>query len=207
MNTLVNIVGGLLLLLVVRQVFAQIPYLSVCPPVSVAKNFDVEAYLGTWYEQEKYPFFFEIGGKCITATYTLRPDGKIGVTNRQINRILGHENSITGTAVADDKEPAKLKVTFPSAPAGADAPYWVLGTDYQNYAVVYSCSEFAGFASARTVWILTREQQPEEKIIRLAYDLLDSKQISKTFLMKTNQEDCGKDTGRANQTENEVPEQ
>lgn len=68
-------------------VTAQIPYFTQCPHVSVVPNFDVEAYLGLWYEQEKYPFIFQLGGKCVTAEYTLRPDGKVGVFNRQINSL------------------------------------------------------------------------------------------------------------------------
>lgn len=28
-----------------------------------------------------------------------------------------------------------------------DAPYWVLGTDYENYSVVWSCSNFGLFST------------------------------------------------------------
>lgn len=71
----------------ITNVFCQIPYFTHCPKVTVMKDFDVEPYLGVWYEHEKYPFIFELGGKCIQAEYTLRPDGKIGVTNRQMSRM------------------------------------------------------------------------------------------------------------------------
>lgn len=71
----------------VSRVGAQIPFFTSCPHVKVVQDFDVEAYLGLWYEQEKYPFIFQLGGKCVTAEYTLRPDGKVGVFNRQLNRM------------------------------------------------------------------------------------------------------------------------
>lgn len=34
----------------------------------------------------------------------------------------------------------KLTVTFPSLPLPIDAPYWVLGSDYDTYAVAWSCT-------------------------------------------------------------------
>lgn len=34
---------------------------------------------------------------------------------------------------------AKLWVTFPSV--GGEAPYWVLDTDYDTYALVWSCTD------------------------------------------------------------------
>lgn len=30
-----------------------------------------------------------------------------------------------------------------------DAPYWILDTDYENYAVVWSCSENAGMKAGK----------------------------------------------------------
>lgn len=43
--------------------------------------------MGRWYEQDKYPFVIQFGGKCATATYTLRDDGVVSVLNRQIDRL------------------------------------------------------------------------------------------------------------------------
>ncbi|XP_063700905.1 apolipoprotein D-like [Culicoides brevitarsis] len=177
---------------------AQVPYFTGCPQVSVMENFSAESYLGTWYEYEKYPFIFEVGGKCITAEYTYRPDGKIGVTNRQLNRILGSENSINGYAEADVGEPAKLTVTFPSVSANG-SPYWVLGTDYESYAVVWSCTEYGGLASTRVAWILTRDQMPKIETVQKAYEVFDKNGISKSFLMKTNHEGCKTDMMREHQ--------
>lgn len=76
---------GLLAVLLLLGVEAQVPGFGKCPKVPVVENFDTYAYLGRWYEQEKYPFFFELGGKCITADYSLNPDGTIGVLNTQKN--------------------------------------------------------------------------------------------------------------------------
>lgn len=42
-------------------------------------------YLNKWYEAEKYFAVFELGGKCITATYSDKTNGVVGVFNKQIN--------------------------------------------------------------------------------------------------------------------------
>lgn len=72
---------------IIGLVTAQVPSTEVCPDLPVQQDFSAADYLGVWYEYASYPFIFELGGKCTSAEYTLRPDGKIGVFNRQINRM------------------------------------------------------------------------------------------------------------------------
>ena len=50
--------------------------------VEPMENFDVNRYLGRWHEIARLDHRFERGLERITATYTLRPDGKVGVVNR-----------------------------------------------------------------------------------------------------------------------------
>lgn len=40
-------------------------------------------YLGKWYEQEKYPQIFQVGGRCTTAEYSLNDDGTVHVLNTE----------------------------------------------------------------------------------------------------------------------------
>lgn len=105
------------------------------------------------------------------------------------NFSLGGSNTISGYAEPSGEEAAKLKVTFPTTP-GPAAPYWVIGTDYQNYAVVYSCASFGGFFNTRNVWILTRQRHPPHNVIQTAHDILDTKGITRSFLIKTDQTGC-----------------
>ena len=39
--------------------------------------------MGLWYEQEKYPTIFQLGGKCTRAIYNLLPNGTVSVINQQ----------------------------------------------------------------------------------------------------------------------------
>ena len=79
---------------------------------SVAKV-DLNRYTGRWYEIAKYPNRFE--SKCdsnVTATYAIRPDGKISV----VNSCATHEGKLTQSSgwakVVDRETGSKLKVTF-----------------------------------------------------------------------------------------------
>lgn len=82
--------------------------------MKVVQNFDVQKYLGLWYEVEKYPFIFTLGGRCVTANYDLNSDGTVRVFNRQF---LGNkENSITGSARLITPGVGTLGVTFASVP-------------------------------------------------------------------------------------------
>lgn len=83
-----------------------------------------------------------------------------------------------------------MSVVFPEQPSGREAPYWVLGTDYLNYAVVWACNNINEAGSTRVVWILTRDRQPSDAIVEAAYDVLKENEVSTTFLRKTIQNGC-----------------
>ncbi|KAJ8736580.1 hypothetical protein PYW08_007236 [Mythimna loreyi] len=169
---------------------AQIIMPGSCPDMKVMENFDASRYLGKWYEAEKYFFLFEFGGKCITADYSLKENGVVGVVNKQINILSGTQTEIQGQATQVSKsDGAKLAVSFPSLPVNVEAPYWVIKTDYETYSVVWSCYEFGLFHTVNA-WILTRERNPPVAVLEKAYSILDKNKISRAFLIRTNQRDC-----------------
>lgn len=96
------------------KVFTQVPGLGRCPEVNVVRNFDAQRYLGLWYEVEKYPFLFTLGGKCITAEYGQNPNGTVSVFNRQYRGT--REETILGLASLNKPGVGTLTVTFPSVP-------------------------------------------------------------------------------------------
>ena len=116
---------------------------------SVVSEFDLEKYLGTWYEIARYNHRFERGLVGVTATYSMRNDGKIKVVNAGYRDSLnGRFSQVTGKAkIPDPANPAKLKVSFFLFFYG---DYYVmeLDKDYQ-WAVV-------GSRTDKYLWILSR---------------------------------------------------
>ena len=122
------------------------------PPRTVAAV-DLQRYLGTWHEIARLPMWAQDNARVlceeVTATYTPRPDGRIGVENRCVNALAGDApRGATGEAYAvEDSGNAKLRVSF-FWPFYGD--YWVLGLDPgYRWAVV-------GEPSRRWLWILSR---------------------------------------------------
>lgn len=119
---------------------------------TTVKELDLNRYLGTWYEIARFPHSFEKNQVGVTATYSLREDGKIKVLNQGYKNTLDGELSVAeGKAKIPDKsQPGKLKVSF----------FWIFYGDYhvleldENYQYV-----MLGSSSDKYFWILCRTPQ------------------------------------------------
>ena len=119
---------------------------------TTVKELDLNRYLGTWYEIARFPHSFEKDLVGVTATYSLRPDGKIEVLNQGYKHSLnGEKSSIVGKAkIPDILQPGKLKVSF----------FWFFYADYyvfeldENYQYAMIGSKSPGY-----FWILSRTPQ------------------------------------------------
>jgi apolipoprotein D and lipocalin family protein len=137
--------------------------------LEVVAAVDLTRYAGRWYEIARLPNRFQ--KKCVdsvSATYTLRPDGKLNVVNR-CRKANGTFATAKGKAkVVDKKTNAKLKVTF-FWPFYGD--YWILdlGPDYE-YAVV-------GAPNRDYLWILSRTPQMDDQL----YQRLLAKMAARGF--------------------------
>uniref|UniRef100_A0A182JQH2 Apolipoprotein D n=1 Tax=Anopheles christyi TaxID=43041 RepID=A0A182JQH2_9DIPT len=163
---------------------------GTCPDYPVHLNFDVQRYLGLWYEISRYDQVFQRGGECVTAEYSLNADGSVRVFNSMRVPPSQARQSDTGRAVVafPDAIPleAKLNVTFDATALDVSANYWVLGTDYENYAVVWGCFGVATTLRAENAWILSREPELSEQAAIEVQDYIN-RFLSKDDLIETNQ--------------------
>ncbi len=146
-------------------------------PVTSVPELDLSRYAGQWYEIAHLPVSFQ--RKCaadITATYSLRSGGRIGVRNACRNRD-GQVEDVQGVARTVEGHPGRLQVRF--VPDWLSwlplvwADYWVLELDpgYQ-WAMV-------GGPDRKYLWILSREPSMDRALferlharaLAMGYDL------------------------------------
>ncbi|XP_068197310.1 apolipoprotein D-like [Antennarius striatus] len=171
-----------LTLLSALAVSAQVLKFGECPQPTVQANFDLNRYIGKWYEIQKLPTAFQ-RGECSTATYSLISPGVVRVFNKELLDD-GTINTIFGSAQAKDPaEPAKLQVSFDGILSPPN-PYWVLSTNYENHALVYSCTDF-GLFHIELSWILSREPTLSEGTLNQLRGILSSAGVDVNKLIST----------------------
>ena len=130
---------------------------------TTVKELDLNRYLGTWYEIARFPHSFEKNMVGVTATYSLRDDGKIRVLNQGYKNTLNGELSVAeGKAkIPNPSEPGKLKVSF----------FWIFYGDYnvleldENYQYV-----MIGSSTDKYFWILSRTPQMSPETYEMLLD-------------------------------------
>lgn len=111
---------------------------------SVVTNFDLNRFLGSWYEIARFNHRFERGMEHTKATYVLREDGRVNVLNTGIKN--GKQSEAKGVAKLTDT-PSLLRVSF-WGPFYSDYRIMLVDDDYQ-YALIGSGSEIiCGFCRA-----------------------------------------------------------
>jgi len=121
------------------------------------KSFSLEKYLGTWYEIARMPFSFEKNLSNITATYSMRDDGKVSVVNRGV-KPNGKESVARGKAkFGGAQNVGFLKVSF----------FWCFYADY-TIVELDSAYQYALVASGSTkyLWILCRKPQLDSVVLK-----------------------------------------
>lgn len=124
--------------------------------IKVVNNFELNKYLGRWYEIARLPASFEKNLKNVTATYSLKSNGTVKVENKGIDEKTNKIKIATGRAkIAEAVSVGYLRVSF----------FWPFYGDYKiikldenyRYAAVYSSKKYA--------WILSREKTIEKEIL------------------------------------------
>ena len=147
---------------------------------TTVKELDLNRYLGTWYEIARFPHSFEKNMVGVTATYSLRDDGKIRVLNQGYKNTLNGELSVAeGKAkIPDPSEPGKLKVSF----------FWIFYGDYnvleldENYQYV-----MIGSSTDKYFWILSRTPQMYPEIYEMLLDKARKRGYNLDKLVKVQQ--------------------
>ena len=112
-------------------------------------NFDLDRYLGTWYEIARLDHRFERGLSQVSATYSKRSDGGVDVINRGFNSQANKWKEAKGRAYfIGEPDVARLKITFFWPFYGG---YNVIELDQENYNYALICGP-----NKKYLWLLAR---------------------------------------------------
>ena len=131
---------------------------NIADNIQPVNNFEINKYLGTWYEIARLDHSFEEGMQNVTANYSMRDDGGIKVVNSGYRVEEKEWSSAEGVAYfmnESKKNEAYLKVSF-FRPFYASYVVFEVDKDYQ-YA-------FIGGNSKEYLWLLSRTKTVDPAI-------------------------------------------
>jgi len=112
-------------------------------------DFDLERYLGTWYEIARLDHGFERGLSRVTASYSLREDGGVSVVNRGYDSESAEWKEAVGKAFPNGGPGVgRLKVSFFGPFYGG---YNIIALDHVGYQYSMVCGPNRSY-----LWILAR---------------------------------------------------
>ncbi len=126
--------------------------------VQPVKDFELNRYLGKWYEIARLDHSFERGLSKVSAEYSLRDDGGVKVVNRGFDQDKNEWNEAVGKAFfIGEPNIGQLKVSFFGPFYGA---YNILALDKEGY----QYSLVAG-PDRSYLWILARSPKLDQSIV------------------------------------------
>lgn len=129
---------------------------SIPDGVNAVKPFELNRYLGKWYEIARMDFKHEKNLNNVTAEYSLNEDGSVKVNNRGFDYVKNEWKQSIGKAKPyDNPDEARLKVSF-FGPFYSGYNVVALDPDYK-YALVMG-------DNLKYMWILSRTKVVPEAI-------------------------------------------
>ncbi|APX94138.1 lipocalin [Halomonas sp. 1513] len=142
-------------------------------------GFELERYLGQWYEIARLDHSFERGLDCVTADYSLRDDDGVRVINRGYNLEDQAWDEAEGRAYfIGEEDVGRLKVSF-FGPFFGGYNILELDDDYQ-YALV------AG-PNRDYLWILARDPELDDATYRRLRDTAEELDFAVDELIEVEQ--------------------
>lgn len=126
--------------------------------VTPVENFELNRYLGKWYEIARLDHSFERGLERITAEYSMRDDGGVAVVNRGYSIADEDWEVSEGKAYfVDDENKGYLKVSFFGPFYGS---YVIFEIDQEDYGYAFVSGPDTSY-----LWLLSRTPQVQQELI------------------------------------------
>jgi apolipoprotein D and lipocalin family protein len=126
--------------------------------VVAVTDFELDRYLGKWYEIARLDHSFERGLNNISAEYTLRDDGGVKVINSGYSKEDNAWEQAEGKAYfVDSTDIGHLKVSFFGPFYGS---YIIFELDRKNYQ-----HAFVSGPNTSYLWLLSRTRQVDQQVL------------------------------------------
>ena len=133
--------------------------LGIPEDVAPVQGFEVDRYMGKWYEIARLDHSFERGLEQVTAQYSKREDGGVKVINRGFSAQDGEWREAEGKAFfVNGPGEAYLKVSFFGPFYGS---YVVFELDKEAYQYAFISGPDTSY-----LWFLSRTPQVDDAMIR-----------------------------------------
>uniref|UniRef100_A0A1Y1LIV7 Lipocalin/cytosolic fatty-acid binding domain-containing protein n=1 Tax=Photinus pyralis TaxID=7054 RepID=A0A1Y1LIV7_PHOPY len=167
-----------------------------CPRHDYIQNFSLERFAGHWYEIERTFYLMELTVSCTTLDLIDNNKGQLEVTVTTLSRWSGNLRVSEGIASSSRKDPSlflyRVNTILPQTLAkylpGAGF-YQVLDTDYDRFAILWSCSNF-GVIYTDLVWIFARGKEIDAELRAKIYGFLKTKGIDSERLVLPKNNNC-----------------
>ncbi|KAK9873424.1 hypothetical protein WA026_022488 [Henosepilachna vigintioctopunctata] len=185
-----------LLTVLILEVRTELPVRDDCPCVSVQQNFDVKKFMGVWFLQAQYPEIWGAKSRCYKDELTLKDNNTIELVTSKIHEKSGkeHKETVTLTPAGETNEKeAKFEVNIPTIKMDPPFPFWIVSTDYNSYAIVWSCRELKlkrNKMSMRRLWLVTRDKKPADDILEKMHKIVLAQGLDDSHLELTDNTDC-----------------
>lgn len=131
--------------------------LAVPDGIEPVDNFEINRYLGKWYEIARLDHSFERGLEAVSAEYSLRDDGGIRVINSGRNTDTQANQEAEGRAYfVDEPNLGYLKVSFFGPFFGS---YVIFELD-ENYQYAFIAGNTTNY-----LWLLARTPEVSEELV------------------------------------------
>ncbi|XP_040071131.2 lopap-like [Ixodes scapularis] len=174
---------------------------GLCPTLKEKDEFEVNRFMGTWFEIFRTPFIVEYMVKCVRFHYLDK-----GEEQSVAVRLLGERTTMSSIFTSGNRGDeitidGELLMRDGNAPYGIklkaasfqySSPMLVLDSDYSTYAVLWACENnlISGIVRRENIWVLSRTSTLNATMQTLIMDHLKKQTYSSYFLMPTEQKSC-----------------
>ncbi|GIY10326.1 apolipoprotein D [Caerostris darwini] len=181
----------------ISNVQSQTLLLGACPSPPMQNNFSAQDFMGRWYEVERTFVMAEVGWRCITVDYK-EESGRIRVETAGQAVV---RRSMTAVATFTPNSPARI-ILRGEGSLPTQSTNYVLQSDYENYAIVWSCRNvdpplpisgldfLRNLSHTENLWILSRKRTMDASTREQIYGFLDTNAITRRSLRPVPQENC-----------------